>query len=575
MRYLYWDVLVFPEQSRVPLQEFKTTCHVSYDPDPIGTNDSTPSNLSANPVAQRQLPIVTCFVPSLEYGCPFRVSLHSWQEPEASRGTLALTSPKDGVFFEARVLLDGVYAGASTDTCSKADKTGNQECLRFPPFHQEMLTQNWWSAGEDIGRVKVVISEGVGVGQGPPSAFRRVKNIVSFSFQHAPLGKYRVVGKVLAPRIHGVPAVLEDAGIAWPNAGMWYQTSQQLYAPNSPCKLGATDTDAHAHSPRRRNASAGYNTNATAALVAPRMLMNVSMPPPARRNAMMSDSSWTCNNHTQDPFFELNRHQVPRTWGTRVSTSDDSMPDYSHSVTPQSSRNPSLHDTQNIHGGSVLQQESQFEELIAAFSPARTNGTHAPPTTRVSSASNTPPTTFGTLGGPDPRAGSFPGQPRSVSMTTREAPPRSAREPSDTSMKSRFSETSQVSEQQATAEGHAHAKVKRTPANEVKGRKEGRCSETDLLAPPSRQMGTVKRRQKSMTNNGDEKAAVVGDGKRKREGIASISDLLSEASEGLGSSPSRKLSKKGSKDSLSNPAARAATQEDSARSPLSALENIQ
>ncbi len=88
--------------------------------DPAGAHSSAPPDLSANPVAQRQLPIVTCFVPSLQHGCPFRVSLHSWQEPEVSRGTQALTSPKDSVFFEARVLLDGICAGY--DIC----KLGNQ-----------------------------------------------------------------------------------------------------------------------------------------------------------------------------------------------------------------------------------------------------------------------------------------------------------------------------------------------------------------------------------------------------------------------------------------------------------------
>lgn len=71
------------------------------------------------------------------------------------------------------------------------DKTGNQECLRFPPFHQQMLVQEWWSPGEDMGRVKLVISEGIAPGQGSSSGFRRVKNLVTFSFQHAPLGEYQ------------------------------------------------------------------------------------------------------------------------------------------------------------------------------------------------------------------------------------------------------------------------------------------------------------------------------------------------------------------------------------------------
>lgn len=76
-----------------------------------------------------------------------------------------------------------------TDLSTESDESGHQECLRFPPFRQEMLLNTWWSAGEDIGRVKVVITEGLARSQGPPMAFRRTKNVVSFSFQHAPLGK--------------------------------------------------------------------------------------------------------------------------------------------------------------------------------------------------------------------------------------------------------------------------------------------------------------------------------------------------------------------------------------------------
>lgn len=70
---------------------------------------SAPPHLAANPVNQRQLPIITCFVPNLPHGCPFRVSLHSWHEPEISRATQALTSPEECVLFEARVFLDGEY----------------------------------------------------------------------------------------------------------------------------------------------------------------------------------------------------------------------------------------------------------------------------------------------------------------------------------------------------------------------------------------------------------------------------------------------------------------------------------
>jgi len=66
-------------------------------------------------------------------------------------------------------------------------KNGDFELLRFPHFRREMLSQQRWSPGDDIGRIKVILSEGFSPDPliMPPE---RVKNIVAFSFQHAPLG---------------------------------------------------------------------------------------------------------------------------------------------------------------------------------------------------------------------------------------------------------------------------------------------------------------------------------------------------------------------------------------------------
>ena len=74
------------------------------------------------------------------------------------------------------------YADARPDT----DKDGNQDQLRFPPFHTEILTQTWANPAQTLGRIKVIIAEGINHGQGV-SAFEKTKNLVSFSFQHAPL----------------------------------------------------------------------------------------------------------------------------------------------------------------------------------------------------------------------------------------------------------------------------------------------------------------------------------------------------------------------------------------------------
>lgn len=68
------------------------------------------------------------------------------------------------------------------------DKNGEMESLKFPLFHREMLTQSYWNAGDELGRIKVVIAEGC-LRDPLSTTLNRIKNIVAFSFQHAPLGK--------------------------------------------------------------------------------------------------------------------------------------------------------------------------------------------------------------------------------------------------------------------------------------------------------------------------------------------------------------------------------------------------
>ena len=89
-----------------------------------------------------------------------------------------------------------------------------------------MLSSGYWNAADDFGRLKLIISEGF-QGRHPPITFERMRNIVSFSFQHAPL------------------TVLEKASLAWPNAAMW---RQPMYT--SPSKVRADPgVETHAHSP--------------------------------------------------------------------------------------------------------------------------------------------------------------------------------------------------------------------------------------------------------------------------------------------------------------------------------------
>lgn len=57
------------------------------------------------------LPTVTSFIPGLPTGDPFRISIHSWQNPETSRYVDNLSKPSDHILFEARVFIDGRIAG--------------------------------------------------------------------------------------------------------------------------------------------------------------------------------------------------------------------------------------------------------------------------------------------------------------------------------------------------------------------------------------------------------------------------------------------------------------------------------
>lgn len=69
-------------------------------------------------------------------------------------------------------------------------RNGEPEALRFPMFlYDIMLQQDGCNPANDVGRIKVIISEGFPRGS-HTMPIERVKNIVAFSFQHAPLGEF-------------------------------------------------------------------------------------------------------------------------------------------------------------------------------------------------------------------------------------------------------------------------------------------------------------------------------------------------------------------------------------------------
>jgi hypothetical protein len=74
-----------------------------------------------------------------------------------------------------------------TDLDTVLNMTGNCERVVFPQFHEDTLYRSLGKFEEPLGRITVVISEGLHTTQ-PRSEYTRVRNVVSFSFQHVPLG---------------------------------------------------------------------------------------------------------------------------------------------------------------------------------------------------------------------------------------------------------------------------------------------------------------------------------------------------------------------------------------------------
>ncbi|KAK4096147.1 hypothetical protein N658DRAFT_519364 [Parathielavia hyrcaniae] len=234
MRYDDWDVILFPtgRDAKIPFKEFKVACHVVPDLELAHIH---------GPVG---MPVMTCFVPSLPPGAGFQLSLHCWRRPELSQFTRAYSKHTDLIKFETRVIVDGrqvtskilerdVKGPHLIATACEFTKTGELDRLRFPHFRRELLFQNHWRPGDDIGRIKIVISEGF-PRDSVSAPIERVKNIVAFSFQHAPL------------------EILEKNGIAWPNQSMWGCSPFNPVMPVPPYYL-EDGPSSHTHSPGKRS----------------------------------------------------------------------------------------------------------------------------------------------------------------------------------------------------------------------------------------------------------------------------------------------------------------------------------
>ncbi|OJJ48089.1 hypothetical protein ASPZODRAFT_14243 [Penicilliopsis zonata CBS 506.65] len=482
MRYEHWDVLLFPERSKVPVQEFKTQCFVTREKEsPYLHNPSiiNPASYWLQHSNLGQLPVLTTFIPSLPHNTPFRVSIHSWEKPRPSRVMESLMQPDDSVFYETRVFIDGLCVAGTVfgqrttwphviEFSSHVDKSGNQDHLRFPPFHQEILEQRHWDAGELHGRIRIVIAEGFARPHRSPP-FERVKDIISFSFQHAPLH------------------VLEYSNIAWPNAGMWTQAPRNVFKYQTGSTYGdfKEAEDTHAHSPTRhetRNAGAANIPSDNQSLYNAWLYRNLQAPAASPwQNSSPREPGWPPSQPQQlpppgphelfipDPFIEPFMLEQPVRRNTKTSLEDISMPDYASSassraissmtgVSYEHSKQPSI---------AAPTDEEQFDQLVKSDAPVNFVAGNAQETPTVPSSilpMGTKPSAAA-----EARSASYARTRRASSLKDLSQPP--TREVSGSSVKS-------IPQLETTAEiGQSTNKLHVSPCGQVRSKKEAASQE--------------------------------------------------------------------------------------------------
>ncbi|KAG9640966.1 hypothetical protein KCU95_g18983, partial [Aureobasidium melanogenum] len=194
MRFENWDILLFPQVSSTPIQEFRTECF----------GIVTPIGLS---------PTLNAYIPSLPRGTPFKISLHSWSKP-------VISSPKfvrgNRIILAMHVAIDG-----KTVAVQKINPDGNfphqvfnsaASRLLFPPFYQAMRDQLQLHIADNVGRITICLSEGyfyeaVDTGKHHFSPF---KDIITFKWIHAPKN------------------LLRRAGVAWPDPRLFIKSEDAL-----------------------------------------------------------------------------------------------------------------------------------------------------------------------------------------------------------------------------------------------------------------------------------------------------------------------------------------------------------
>lgn len=326
--------------------------------------------------------------------------------------------------------------------------------------------------------------------------------------------------------------MLENAGIAWPNPGMWYNAPPGWYSITSPSsKLKAGDPNTHDHSSTCRMHTDDSSQTCSAALMPPLASSQLFSSPPTLYNLgeQLGDPSWSPSPPMPDPFVDENKAQKQENESGYGSFKSDR----SYSATFGDVHTDADNDVPQIT------IEGDFDELIEALIHDE-DKTFNRVATRTPTPMPSPSISDKRSPSPNSRPLWLPNeQHRAVPVTTRDLPllPGS-RESSDASIALGQSQTLEPAEP-------AVFTVKQSPALIIRSKKEGfgwtRKSKAPALTNGSRSED-VRWRQDAPN--------VVGEAKRKWSANRSTSSLLRDISN-LG--PVHKASRIDSKGDLSSP----------------------
>lgn len=366
--------------------------------------------------------------------------------------------------------------------------------------------------------------------------------------------------------------VLEDSGIAWPNPGMWYQPPH-LYSIPSPRTMETLDPSTHGHSPCHVEKRYG-TTGGAQASENPPLISHGHIPPMELQShePQTKDPYWSPTPPLPDPFVDNEKQLISKKRIGRLSSEDQLMLDYSRSITPASSRNLSSHTAgPNTTKGSPPPEESQFEELMAAFSPHEDTIGRAFTSahTRAGNKVSSPPTQPNSSTTPETRISSCSYvQNRSASVTTQELLPiLSRRSPNE-------SPAPYSTEFVAISKGPSEPNTNMT--EDIKERMEGRTSylEFSSIVHNASSMRPNNSHERNDDGDSQERSISASDAKRKRGNriLCTQSAIRNEAH--ASPSPSRKFSKIESKSGYDSDNRDDIPPSQEARSPLAMLENV-